>query len=109
MRIGHTDFGISAIARLARELKRDDASDISLQRKHLQIKHQSRVVGVGSRDAHWPIEIAQWMIHRISFGLLNAAFDFANCFEILTDSRAISRAEISFKPAEIIVKRIKKA
>ena len=58
-RIGHADFRISAITRLARELECDDASNIALQRQHLQIEHQSCVVGVGGWNSHRSIEIGQ--------------------------------------------------
>ena len=37
MRIGHADFGISAIARLARELERDDARDVALPRENTML------------------------------------------------------------------------
>ena len=59
VRIGHADLGIGALAGFARELERDDAGDVALERQHLQIEHQPRVVGVGGRHADRPIEIRQ--------------------------------------------------
>ncbi len=65
VRIGNSDLGISAIAGFARELERDDACDIALQRQHLQVEHQPRVVGVCSRHADGPIQIRQRITDRI--------------------------------------------
>ena len=49
VRFGHADLGVRAVARLARQLERDHARDVALQRQHLQIEHQPRVVGVRRR------------------------------------------------------------
>ena len=60
MRFGDADLGIGSRAGFARQLERDHAGDVALQRQHLQVEHQPRVVGVGSRHAHRTIEIRQW-------------------------------------------------
>ncbi len=57
VRIGHADLRVSAIARFARELEGNDAGDIALQCEHLQIEHQSRMVGVSRGHPDRPIEI----------------------------------------------------
>ena len=103
MRIGHADFGIGAVAGFARELERDDARDVALQRQHLQIEHQPGVVGVGGRHAHRPIQIRQRIVRRVGFGLLNAAFDFADGVEILADPRAIAGPELAVEPGDVFV------
>ena len=69
MRIGHADFRIGAIARLTRQLERDDASDVTLQRQHLQIEHQSRVIGVSGGNTDWPVKIRQRIASGIGFSV----------------------------------------
>ena len=59
MRIGHADLGVGAVARLARELERDHPRHVALQRQHLQVEHQLRVIGIRRRHADRPIEIRQ--------------------------------------------------
>ena len=59
MRIGHADLRVGPVAGLARELERDHAGDVALQREHLQIEHQPRVIGVRGRHAGRTIEIRQ--------------------------------------------------
>ena len=85
MRIGNADLRIGAVAGFARQLKRDDARDVALQRQQLQVEHQSGVVGVGRRHADGPIEIGQRIVRRVGLGLLNAPLDFADRVEILAD------------------------
>ena len=94
MRIGHADLGVGAVAGLARELERDDARDVALQRQHLQVEHQPRVVGVRGRHADRPVEIGQRIVRRRRLGLLDAPLDFADGLEILVDPGAIGRAEL---------------
>ena len=94
VRIGNADLRVSAIARFARELERDDARDIALQRQHLQIEHQPRVIGVSGRHAHRSIQIRQRIVRRVGLGLLNAAFDFADGLEVVADPRAIAGTEV---------------
>ena len=73
MWIGNPDFGVSAIAGLARELKRDDTGDIALERQDLQVEHQARVVGVSGWHSHGAIQIRQRIVLRVGLSLLNAA------------------------------------
>ena len=62
VRIGDADLRIGAIAGLARELERDDARDVALQREHLQVEHQLRVIGIRGRHADRTIEIGQRVV-----------------------------------------------
>ena len=103
VRIGHADLGVGAVAGLARELERDDAGDVALQRQHLQVEHQPRVVGVGGRHAHRAIEIRQRIVRRLGLGLLNAALDLADGVEVLADPGAIGRAELLLQAGDLVV------
>ena len=93
VRIGHADLGVGAVARLARELERDDAGDVALQRQHLQVEHQPGVVGVGGRHAGRAVEIRQRVVGGAGLGLLDAALHLADGVEVLADPGAIRRAE----------------
>ena len=108
-RVGHADFRIGSVAGFASELERNDARDIALQRQHLQVEHQSRVVGISRRHTDGPIQIRQRIVLRVGFGFLNAAFDFADGFKILTDARAVGRSEVAFEAREILVKPVEQA
>src|SRR5688572_11592910 len=44
MRLGHADVRVGSGARFPRQLERDDASHVSLERQHLQVEHQLDVV-----------------------------------------------------------------
>ena len=95
VRIGHADLGVGAVAGLARELEGDDPRDVALQRQHLQVEHQPRVVGVG-RPARRPgrSRSGSWLSARLGLGLLNAPLDLAHGLEILADPGAIRRPEL---------------
>src|SRR5207302_11105816 len=85
MRIRHTRFRISAVARLARELKGDDPRDIALKSQHLQVEHQSGMVRVRGRRAHRPVEVRQWILGNIRLRLLDAPLYLADTIEIVSD------------------------
>src|SRR5688572_2496963 len=55
VRIWHADLWIRAVAQLARELERDDARNVCLERENLQIEHELRVVGKRRGNADGPI------------------------------------------------------
>ncbi len=109
MRIGDADFGIAAIARFARELERDDAGDVPLQREHLQVEHQLRVIFVGRRHANRAIEIGQRVVERLRFGLLYAALDLAHGIEIFGHLGAIGRAELSLQARDVLAHPVEQA
>src|SRR5439155_2006515 len=106
MRIRNADLGVSSIAGFARELERDDARDITLQRQDLQVEHQSRVVGVGGRHAHRPVEIRQRIVRRIGLGLLNTAFDLPDGFEVVAYLGAITRSEFAVQARDVFVEPV---
>ena len=95
VRVGNADLGIGAVAGLARELERDDAGDVALERQHLQVEHQPGVVGVGGRHADRAVEVRQRVVRRVGLGLLNAALHFADGVQVLVDLGAVGRAELS--------------
>ena len=99
---GDADLGIGAGAGLARQLERDDAGDVALQREHLQIEHQPRVVGVGGGHADRPIEIGQVRVGGLRFGLLDAALHLADGVEILADLGAVAGAELLLQAGDIV-------
>ena len=109
MRIGDADLRIRAVAGFARQLKRDDARDVALQRQQLQVEHQPGVVGVGGRHAERPIEIGQRILLGGRFGLLNAPLDVADRFQVLVDAVAIARAERVLQPREFFGHGIEQA
>jgi hypothetical protein len=109
MRIRHADLGVGPVARLARQLERDDPGHVTLQRQHLQIEHQLRVVGVRSRHAGGTIEIGQRLIGRARFRLLNPPFDLPNRVEVLADAGAIFGAEPRLQPRDVVAHRIEQA
>ena len=63
MRLGDADLRIGPRAHLARELERDDARDVGLQREHLQVEHQLRVL-FPIRPARRPAASARPAAHR---------------------------------------------
>ena len=109
VRIGNADLGIGARAGFARQLERDHAGDVALQRQHLQVEHQPRVVGVSGRHAHRAIEIRQWESAVCGLGFLNAALHLADRIEILADLGAVARAELLLKAGDVFGHPIEKA
>ena len=109
VRIGNTDLWVGAIAGFAGELERDDPGDVTLQRQHLQVEHQSRVIGIGRRHAHGPVQIRQRIIRGVSLGLLNAALDLAHGVKILADPRAVTRPELSVETRDVFIEPIEEA
>jgi hypothetical protein len=59
-------------------LEGDHASNIALQREHLQIEHQARMVRIGRRYADRPIQIGQSRVGCFSFRLLNTPLHLAH-------------------------------
>jgi len=76
MRIRDADLRIAPVAGFARELERDDAGNVPLQREKLKVEHQPGMIAVGCRHAERAIEIepryvmARKELHRLR-GLLN--------------------------------------
>ena len=100
MRLGHADVRVGPRAGLARQLERDDARDVGLERQHLQVEHQPDVVFPDRRHAGRPIELRQ----RRGVALLrtlNAPLDLAHRVEILTDLDAIARAQLAPQPRHV--------
>ena len=101
VRVGHADLGIGAIALLARELERDDARDVSLERQHLEIEHQLRVIGERRGDAHRTIQVGRRVVHRTALGALNLPLDLADALEVLIDANAIGSAHALLEPPDV--------
>ena len=91
VRLGQTDLGIRAIDVFPRHHQRADASDVGLERQHLQVEHQLDVLL--ERWRHADRLLRHRKIAVVRFGLRNALLDVANGVEILSQLRAIARAE----------------
>ena len=87
MRLGDADLRIRPRAHLARELERDDPRDVGLQREHLQIEHQLRVLFPVRRHADRPRQHVRQRIAVLLLGLLDAPLDLAQRVEILVHAR----------------------
>src|SRR5687767_4333618 len=109
MRIGNTDFGIGSRACFSRELEGNDPGNITLESQHLQVEHQPRMVGIGSRYTHRTIQIRQPVVRRLSLGLLNPTLHLADGIQILADPGAICWAELPLKARDIFTNPIEKA
>ena len=93
VRLGHADLRIGARAALARELERDDARHVRLQRQHLQIEHQLDVLFPVGGHARRALERRQRRFGRLLLGALNAPLDLAHRVEVAVHPRAIAGAE----------------
>ena len=91
MRLGHADLRIRARAHLSRELERDHARDVGLQREHLQVKHQLRVVFPVGRHTDGPRQHVGQRVAVLLLGLLDAPLDFADRVQILVHARPVAR------------------
>ena len=109
VRVGHADLRIRAIALLARELERDDARDIRLERQNLQVEHELRVIGERGGNAHRPIQIGHRVVRRRCLGTLDLPLDLANAVEILIDAHAIGHAHALLEPRDVFAERIEQA
>ena len=109
VRVRHADLRIRAIAELARELERDDARDVCLERQNLQIEHQLCVIGEQGGDAHRPIQVGHHVVDRRCLGMLDLPLDLANAVEILIDANTIRYAHALLQPRDISAERIEQA
>jgi len=109
VRLRNADLGIGSRAGFASQLKGDHPGDIALQRQHLQIEHQPRVVRVRGRYANRAIQIRHAGIGRLGLGLLNAALHLANRIQILADLGAVARAELLLQAPDIFPYPIQQA
>src|SRR5439155_25370134 len=109
VRVGHADLRIRAIALLARELKRDDAREIRLERQNLQIEHELRVIGERGGNAHRPIEVGHRVLHRRGLGTLDLSLDLANAVEIVIDANTIGEAYAPLEPRDVSAERVEQA
>src|SRR3954468_20865654 len=106
MRVRHSGFGISAVARLASKLERNDARDVALEREHLQIEHKSRMIDVSSRRAHGPVQVRQRIVRDAGLRLLNSPLDFANAIEIVADLLTIGRAKLPIQARDVVLDEV---
>src|SRR5688500_15854137 len=59
MRIGNANLGISSRTRFASQLECDHSRNVALQREHLKVEHQARMIRVRRRYSNRAIEIGQ--------------------------------------------------
>ena len=109
VRLGNADFRVGTVAGFTSKLKRDDSSDITLQRENLQVEHQLRVFGIRSGDTNGTIEIRQRLVLCVRFRLLDSPFNFPHAGEVVINFRSATRAEFAFKLRQIFGDGIKQA
>src|SRR5262249_29520269 len=109
VRVGHPDLRVCSPAGLASELESDDASNVSLERQQLEVEHQSRVGGIGRRDADGPIEIGQIAVFCVDLGLLDSPLDLANSLEVQPDAGTVRRTELRFQARDLFADRVEQA
>ena len=80
------------VAQLARELERDDACDVRLERENLQIEHELRVVGECRRNPYGSIQVGHRVVHCTGLGTLNLPLYLADAFEILINTCSVGNA-----------------
>jgi len=64
------------------------------------------VVCVSGRHTNRAVQIGQGVFRRVNFRFLNAAFDFANSIEVMTDCRAIGWTELAPEAGDILIEGI---
>src|SRR5688572_3368951 len=101
VRIRDADLDVAPIALLARELERDDARDVGLERQNLQIEHQLRMVGERRGNPHWPVEIRRQVARDRLFSALDLTLDRASAVEILIQACAIGNAHPLLEPRDV--------
>jgi hypothetical protein len=86
------NFWISATAKLPPDHERNDPRQVTLVRKHLQIKHQPSVI----RERGWNtsrLVKSRKLSGHLFFSSLNPPFDIADRFKILNKLSCITRPE----------------
>ena len=106
MRFGHADFRIAARAGFAGQLERNDACDVAAERQQLQVKHQTSVISVLSRNPHRTIKIRQRIVFRRGFRFRNATFDLTDTVEVLVNTVRIFRADTRLHPLNFADNRV---
>ena len=109
MRIGDADLGVGARAHFARHQEGDDPRHVALERQHLEIEHQLRMLGKRRRDA------AARPVHRrqldvdLFLRLLNPPLDVTNGVEVLRQLAGVGRPEPPAQPLHFVDERIQDA
>ncbi len=94
---------------VSRQLKGDHARDVSLQRQHLQVEHQSGVIGIERRHAERAIGVRPWILFGGDFGLLDTPLHVAHALQILVDAVAVAGAKRFLQPAEFFGHAVEQA
>ena len=101
MRLGNANLRIGARAALARELERDHAREVRLQREHLQIEHQLDVLLPDLGHAWRAIDSRYRRLGVLTFRALDAPLDLPDRVEILIDLRPIAGAELPLQAGHV--------
>src|SRR3954453_16478341 len=99
--VGNADVPIAAIAAFARDHKGDDAREIRLKRHDLHVDHQLSVIFELRGNARGALENRDLHRRVLLFGLLNAALDIANRFQVLGELRAVALAKAGLEAVDI--------
>jgi hypothetical protein len=109
MRVWHSDLGIRAVVLLARELERDHAGDVCLERQNLQVVHDLRVVGkCGGARRQVSRDRASYCCRGL-LAPLDLVFHLTNALEVLVQPCAVGGAHPLLEPGNIPRECIEKA
>ncbi len=89
-------------------MKRDDAGQVRLERQHLQIEHQLRVLFEAGWNTGGTIHRRQ-LARRLLLGALNPPLDVAHPLEILAELGAVARADGSHETSGRLGDRVEDA
>ena len=107
--VGDADPRIRPSAQLARDLERDDAGDVGLEREEVQVEHQPGVVVELVRDADRLLDRGDRGGLRLPFRALNALFDVADGGQVLVDRRPVVAAEAPAQPRHVLDREVEDA
>ena len=107
--VGNAQLGIGPRADLARHHERDDPGHVGLQREHLQVEHQPRMLGERIRDAAGgPGQLGQLDV-ALRLGELNAPLDVTDRVEVLVHLVAVGRGQGVPEAVDLVHQRVENA
>src|ERR1051326_2005650 len=109
MRVRYADFRIGSVTGFARQLKRNDPRNITLQRQHLQVEHYPRMICVSCGHTDRTIKISDRMICGVGLRFLDATFDVPDGVQVLADSLAITRSNFALQSRDILAEPVEQA
>ncbi len=109
MRIGNADRTIRPVAAFPADHDRDHAREVRLERDHLKIEHQLRMILERARNTHGPLHHRQFQRGALLLRQLDAPLDVANRVHVIAELAAIARAEARLEMRDFLPHRIENA